>query len=198
MIGWRRGERRISSASSEMEGVDMFVYTLPTGLLGRVVGRALRFRVERFAFTVNSASTSSSSGKGCSLKSVDVDADSLAALCEVDRLGLERVPLTLSEVMRVERRTREYVLDSAHYPRIVYTVERETPHEIKGMLELHGERKPVVCTKTVEGPELVVRCPIDTRQFNIPSYGLLLGVLSVSPHVRVETRVPLKVLQRSS
>ncbi|CBH13354.1 hypothetical protein, conserved [Trypanosoma brucei gambiense DAL972] len=192
-MGWGSSEERLSSTSSELRGVDMFVYTLPSGVLGRFIGRALRFRVDRFNFSTGPSADGND--KRRSLKSVEVEANSLSPLCEVDKFQFERLPLTVSEVVRLERRTRDYVLDVTRYPRILYTVEEETPTEVKGTLELRGERKAITCTKSVEGPELIVRCPIDTREFNIPSYSLMYGVFGVSPHVQVETRIPLRAVQ---
>ncbi|RNF27592.1 uncharacterized protein Tco025E_00153 [Trypanosoma conorhini] len=186
MLGWGASERRVTS-SKELRDVDMYVYTLPAGLLGRYIGRALRFRVERFAYDVDPA--------GRSLRRVVVEADSLLPQCEVDRRKFERLLLNFSEVERLSRRVRSYTLDAPRFPRILYEVERETQEHLEGSLQLCGETRPVRCSKALEGPELVVRCPIDTREFNVPRYSILFGLFSVSPHVEVETRVPLKVLR---
>ncbi|ORC89143.1 uncharacterized protein TM35_000131470 [Trypanosoma theileri] len=186
MPNWGAEEKRVTN-SKELRDVDMYVYTLPAGLLGTFIGRALRFRVGSFAYTVST--------KDRALKSVEVDADSLQPQCEVDRRKFERVGLTASEMERVARRTSSYVLNAASFPRIVYTVEQQSEEDIAGKLQLRGETHPVQCSKVVEGPELIVRCPIDTRLFHVPLYSQLFGLLSVSPHVEVETRVPLKVLR---
>ncbi|KAF5221521.1 hypothetical protein ECC02_005408 [Trypanosoma cruzi] len=185
MLGWGASERRVTS-SKELRDVEMYVYTLPAGLLGRYIGRALRFRVERFAYDIDAASRS--------LKRVEVEADSLLPQCEVDRCKFERLLLNFSEVERLSRRVRSYVLDAPRYPRIFYDVEQETKDHIDGSLQLHGETHPVRCSKTMEGPELVVRCPIDSWAFNVPRYSILFGLFSVSQHVEVETRLPLKAM----
>ncbi|KAH9593448.1 hypothetical protein LSM04_005461 [Trypanosoma melophagium] len=183
---WGAGEKRVTN-KKELRDIDMYVYTLPAGLLGTYIGRALRFRVGSFAYTVST--------KDRALKCVEVDADSLQPQCEVDSRKFERVGLTISEMERVSRRTSSYVLNAPSFPRIIYTVQQQTAEEITGSLQLRGETHQVQCSKIVEGPELIVRCPIDTRLFNVPLYSQLFGLLSVSPHVEVETRVPLKVLQ---
>ncbi|KAG8349155.1 hypothetical protein ERJ75_001235300 [Trypanosoma vivax] len=188
--GW--GETRVLNTSPELNGVEMFVYTRPAGLIGRWIGRSLRFGVRRFAFITEGQGTANG---GSPLKRVEVEANSLVPLCEVDMNKFERLPLTISEVMRVEKRTRESVLDAPRYPRIVYTLDGETDSEIAGVLDLHGERHAVSCSKTVDGPELVVRCPIDARNFKIPMFSIMQGLFSVSPHVEVETRIPSRVLK---
>ncbi|KEG14458.1 hypothetical protein DQ04_00461120 [Trypanosoma grayi] len=186
MLQWVAGERRVTN-SKELRDVDMYVYAQPAGLLGRYIGRALRLRVERFAYVVDANHRM--------LRRVEVDADSLLPQCEVDSGKFERLGLNFSEVERVAIRTRRHVLDAPRYPRIVYSVEQETPEEVVGSLQLHGETHTVRCSKTLEGPELIVRCPINAREFNVPTYTHMFGLFSVSPHVEVETRVPLKVLK---
>ncbi|RNF10286.1 hypothetical protein TraAM80_01629 [Trypanosoma rangeli] len=165
----------------------MYVYTLPAGLLGRYIGRALRFRVERFAYYLDLT--------GRSLRRVEVEADSLQPQCEVDHRKFERLLLNFLEVERLSKRTCSYTLDAPRFPRIIYNLEQETTDHLEGSLQLRGETHPVRCSKMLEGPELVVRCPIDTREFNVPRYSILFGLFSVSQHVEVETRVPLKVVK---
>ncbi|KAG5478746.1 hypothetical protein LSCM1_06150 [Leishmania martiniquensis] len=185
MLGW--GEKRMSS-HNELKDVDMYVYVQPAGLLGRVLGRPLRLRVQQFSFLV--------SRREHTLERIEVGADSLLPQCEVHMPSrLERVPLTFSEVERVMRRTRGSVLDAPRYPLITYDVVANTSDAVRGTLKLHGESHAVECSKAVEGAELVVRCPVRLSQFHVPPYKLWLGLFTQADMVEVETRVPAKVLK---
>lgn len=185
MLGW--SDKRMSS-SSELRDVDMYVYVQPAGLLGRYLGRPLRFRVERFSFLVNRRERQ--------VQQVEVDADSLMPQCEVYMPSrFERVPLNYSEVERLIRRTRGYVLNVPRYPLITFDVTANTEANVAGTLNLHGESHTVECTKAVEGAELVVRCPVKMSQFNVPPFKLWMGLFSEADTVEVETRVPAKVLK---
>ncbi|KAG5478550.1 hypothetical protein LSCM4_04783 [Leishmania orientalis] len=185
MLGW--GEQRMSS-NSELKDVDMYVYVQPAGLLGRLLGRPLRLKVQQFSFLVNRRERE--------LQRVEVDADSLLPQCEVHMPSrLERVPLSFSEVERVMRRTRSFVLNAPRYPLIVYDVETNTSDTVKGTLNLHGESHTVECSKAVEGAQLVVRCPVRLSQFHVPPYKMWLGLFTQADTVEVETRVPAKVLK---
>lgn len=185
MLSW--SEKRMSS-SNELRDVDMYVYVQPAGLLGRYLGRPLRFNVQRFSFLVNRRERQ--------VQQVEVDADSLMPQCEVYLPSrFERVPLNFSEVERLIRRTRNYVLNVPRYPLITYDVASSTEAAVKGTLHLHGESHTVECTKAVEGAELVVRCPVRMSEFNVPPYKLWLGLFSQADTVVVETRVPAKVLK---
>ncbi|KAG5501315.1 hypothetical protein JIQ42_06316 [Leishmania sp. Namibia] len=185
MLGW--GEKRMSS-NSELKDVDMYVYVQPAGLLGRLLGRPLRLKVQQFSFLVNRRERE--------LQRVEVDADSLLPQCEVHMPSRqERVPLSFSEVERVMRRTRGFVLNAPRYPLIVYDVETNTSDAVKGTLNLHGESHAVECSKAVEGAQLVVRCPVRLSQFHVPPYKMWLGLFTQADTVEVEARVPAKVLK---
>lgn len=183
-LPWR-GDRRLSS-ERELAAVNMYVYTQPAGLLGRLVGRALRLRVERFLVDLD---------KDRALPVVEVDAESLQPQCEVYPTSkFERVPLSYNEVERVQRRTRGYTLDVPRYPTITFETTASTESSVEGALCLHGQTHPIRCTKAVEGAEVVVRCPISLAAFNVPRYSLWLGLLSVADTVEVETRIPSKII----
>ncbi|KPI85650.1 hypothetical protein ABL78_5300 [Leptomonas seymouri] len=185
MLNWR--ETRMSS-SNELRDVEMYVYVQPAGLLGRWLGRSLRFEVKRFSFLVNRRERE--------LRQVEVDADSLMPQCEVYMPSrFERLPLSFSEVERLIRRTRSYVLNVPRYPLITFDVAADTVDSVKGTLNLHGESHAIECTKTVEGAELIVRCPVKMRDFHVPPFKLWLGLFSQADTVEVETRVPAKVLK---
>ncbi|KPA83846.1 putative mitochondrial hypothetical protein [Leptomonas pyrrhocoris] len=185
MLNW--SEKRMSS-SNELRDVDMYVYVLPAGLLGRYLGRPLRFRVDRFSFLVNRRERQ--------LQQVVVEADSLMPQCEVHMPSrFERLPLTFSEVERLIRRTRSYVLNVSRYPLITFDVAANTEDSVQGALHLHGESHPIQCTKAVEGAELVVRCPVKMSEFHVPPFKLWMGLFSEADTVEVETRMPAKVLK---
>ncbi|KAL7708968.1 hypothetical protein N2W54_004207 [Lotmaria passim] len=185
MLNW--SEKRMSS-SSELRDVDMYVYVQPAGLLGRYLGRPLRFKVQRFSFLVNRRERM--------LQQVEVDADSLVPQCEVYMPSrFERLPLNYSEVERLIRRTRNYVLNVPRYPLITYDVSENTEASVRGTLNLHGESHAVECIKVVEGAELVVRCPVKMSEFHVPPFKLWMGLFTQADTVEVETRVPAKVLK---
>ncbi|CAG9574382.1 conserved hypothetical protein [Leishmania major strain Friedlin] len=185
MLGW--GAKRMSS-NSELKDVDMYVYVEPAGLLGRFLGRPLRFKVQQFSFLVNRRERA--------LQRVEVNADSLYPQCEVHMPSrFERVPLSFSEVERVTQRTRSYVLDAPRYPLITYDVEADTSDAVKGTLSLHGASHTVECSKVVEGAELVVRCPVRLSQYHVPPFKMWLGLFTQADTVEVETRIPAKVLK---
>lgn len=185
MLNW--SEKRMSS-SSELRDVDMYVYVQPAGLLGRYLGRPLRFRVERFSFLVNRRERQ--------VQQVEVDADSLIPQCEVYMPSrFERLPLNYGEVERLMRRTRGVVLNVPRYPLITFDVAANSEASVRGTLHLHGESHPIECTKAVEGAELVVRCPVKMSQFNMTPYKLWMGLFSEADTVEVETRVPAKALK---
>ncbi|EPY32896.1 hypothetical protein STCU_02588 [Strigomonas culicis] len=180
-----RGDRRLSS-ERELAAVDMYVYTQPAGLLGRLVGRALRFRVERFLVDL---------GRDGALPRVEVDAESLRPQCEVyPTTKFERAPLGYAEVERLQRRTRGYTLDAPRYPTITFDTTASREDAVEGVLCLRGASQPIRCTKAVEGAEVVVRCPLSLAAFNVPRYSLWLGLFSVSDAVEVETRIPSKTI----
>lgn len=166
----------------------MHVYIQPSGFLGWLVGRALRFRVHDFTYTLG--------GKDGELRHVEVVADSLIPECEVHRDTLnERLGLTYSETGRVLRRMRGFVLETQQYPLVEYEVTEETTTHIDGRLTLHGVERPVRCTKVVEGTDVVVRCPVTLGGHQMKPYKLWLGLFSVKDEVQVVTRVPASALK---
>lgn len=81
------GEQTISadpykpnSSSSIVGQIDFYAYVSPAGLLGRLIGRCLRFRVERYRATVKpppSSSTTPSDPLYLGLQRVEIEAESL-------------------------------------------------------------------------------------------------------------------------
>lgn len=197
--GSKNRDRTLSS-SQELGSVQMHVYTKASGPIGRAIGRDLKLRVDQFEYTFEPRTTplpaeevgTTSSSKV--LKSVTVMADSLVPVADVDDRKFERLLLTLQESEKVSRRTRLAVLDSARFPKITYHVDREDASSLEGRLELRGEQHPVRCTKTVDGPELVVSCLVDYTKHGAPQYGHLVGLFSVNPTVEVVSRVPMTLL----
>lgn len=176
------------TSSDELKDIDMNVYVQPGGILGGLLGRPLRFRVEEFAYIV--------SRRDHTLRRVEVEANSLSPKSEVYMPSrFERVPLRFSEVERILRRTRSHVLNVSRYPSIDFDVQRETPTAVEGVLHLHGESHMIQCKKTVEGAELVVRCPVSLSHFGILPYKLWLGLFSQGDEVEIETRIPSKALK---
>lgn len=212
MTSWLGSADRTVSSRRELKDVDMFIYTDPAGLLGRILGRCLRFRVSDFSFVVDRRQPTV-------LRRVEVDADSIRGECEVyapsrnrrharfsstgssgadgaaDSTRFERLPLTYSEIERLRRRVRGSVLNVPRYPLIEFEVASETPSAIEGVLSLHGESKNIKCSRQVEGGQLVVQCPISLKDFHIIPYSLWFGLFSVADKVIVETRVPASVLK---
>lgn len=209
MLNW--GQRRLNS-DRELRQVQMHVITQPAGLLGRMIGRPLCFRVGSFSYLVSSNRL---------LQRVEVEADSLIPLCEVRKAKAaadggtaappasqdaamkpfegyrfeERVPLTLSESSKLIRRVRGYVLDAPRYPYVEFDVEAEEADRIRGTLHLHGESHTISCAKVVDGTDLLVRCPVSMQQFGVVPFKLWLGLFSVADTVLVETRVPATALK---
>ncbi|CCW67503.1 unnamed protein product [Phytomonas sp. Hart1] len=186
MFDW--GPRQLSS-EDELKGVQMRVYTKPAGLIGRFIGRALCFRIDDFSYFLNR--------KDGNLQRVEVEASSITPECEVycDAVRSERVGLTFSEVARLKRRLNMSVLDIARYPIAEFDVESDESDEMKGVLHFHGKSHPITCVKQIQARDLLVRCPISMRKFNIPPYGIWLGLLSVADEVDIETRVSLNALK---
>lgn len=184
---WISSERVLQS-KTDLRDVDMFVYTHPTGILGRLIGRALRLRVQSFSWTIRR--------RDRSLRQVCVQTESLVPQCEVldDNRKQERIALTSSESGRVLRRVRNAVLHTARYPEASFDVTQDSVDRVEGTLHLHGESHAIVCTKHVEAGELLVRCPVRMSQFHITPYRLWLGLFSVADTVEVETRIPAHVL----
>lgn len=185
---FRRPKEKTLSSSKELKDVQMHVYTRAGGLLGRFLGRDLKIRVDGFEVTYDN-----NSGRKI-VKDVLVDADSLAPVAEVNDKRFERLYLTLSEAERVSRRTKSAILDVARFPVIRYTVDREDESSIDGRLHFRGEEHPLRCDKRVEGPELVVTCPIDYTKHGAHPYRHMLGLFSVKGTVDVVTRIPVKIL----
>ncbi|CCW65069.1 unnamed protein product [Phytomonas sp. EM1] len=186
MLTW--GQQRLSS-EDELKRVQMHVYTKPAGFLGRLIGRALRFRIEDFSYIVNR--------KDGGLVRVEVGANSIVPECEVyqDAVRSERVSLTFSETTRLRRRINTNVLNVARYPVAEFDVESDERDAVKGVLHLHGQSHPIICVKQVVAHDLLVRCPISMSKFNVPSYGIWLGLFSVADEVDVETRISLNALK---
>lgn len=180
---------RTLHSTRELRDVQMHVYTQPAGLIGNLLGRALKIRVDRFSYEYSVAPSGVKQ-----LQRVSADVDSLVPVADVDERKFERLLLSLSEVERVGRRTRSNVLNAPRFPEVHFDVESETDAEIKGTLRLHGESGPVTCKKQVEGSELVVSCKFNYTAFGVPVYKHLFGLLAVAPEVEVVSRVPAKVL----
>lgn len=181
-------KERCLSSSKELRDVQMHIYTKPSGIIGRLIGRALKIRVDRFEYGVESGPDGEKV-----LRRVTVDTDSLVPVADVDERKFERLLLSLSEVERVGRRMKTVCLDTFHYPQVVFRVEKDSPDSVSGELELRSVKHPLVCTKVVEGPELVVTCPIKYTDWDVPGYTHMFGLLGVRNQVEVVTRVPMKV-----
>ncbi|EPY32859.1 hypothetical protein AGDE_08475 [Angomonas deanei] len=170
-MSWLGGDTMLHS-SRELKQVDMYVYTNPGGLLGRLMGRALRFSVKDFSFYMRQ--------KG-ELQRVVVAADSLVPQCEVFQdTRQERTRLGYQEAERLTRRTTRFTLDAARYPTIEFQVDKEKhdskpPHRKRrvvrvgmpwrscrpwsGTLSLRGESHPIQCSRVVDGAEMIIDCP---------------------------------------
>jgi hypothetical protein len=187
---FRKPKEKSLSSSKELKDVQMNVFTHAGGLIGRFLGRDLKLRVDGFEVTYGIDAVTGRK----TVKDVLVDAESLAPVADVNEKHFERLYLTLSEAERVSRRTKNAVLDVTRFPSIRYRVEREDEDSFHGQLHLRGEEHPVRCDKRLEGPELVITCPVDYTQHGAPQYSHLLGLFSVRPTVEVVTRVPVKLL----
>ncbi|CAD2220776.1 hypothetical protein AGDE_07837 [Angomonas deanei] len=206
-MSWLGGDTMLHS-SRELKQVDMYVYTNPGGLLGRLMGRALRFSVKDFSFYMRQ--------KG-ELQRVVVAADSLVPQCEVFQdTRQERTRLGYQEAERLTRRTTKFTLEAARYPTIEFQVDKEKTRQqtappkkkssasgnaveelppVVGTLSLRGESHPIRCSRVVDGAEMIIDCPLSLSRFNIPKYKLWLGLFTVGDEVTVQTRVPVTALK---
>lgn len=187
---FRKPKEKSLSSSKELKDVQMHVYTRASGLIGRFLGRDLKIRIDGFEVTyVEDAATGRKA-----VRDVVVDSDSLSPMADVNENRFERLYLTLTEAERVARRTKNAILDVSRYPHVEYRVDHEDEHYFQGQLRMRGIEQPLRCEKKLEGPELVVTCPIDYTQHGALPYKHLLGLFSVKPTVEVVTRIPVKLL----
>jgi hypothetical protein len=187
---FRKPKEKSLSSSKELKDVQMNVYTRAGGLIGRFLGRDLKIRIDGFEVMYD---VDRVTGRK-SVRDVVVDADSLSPVADVNENRFERLYLTLTEAERVARRTKNAILDVTRYPTVEYRVDREEEHYFEGQLRMRGIEQPLRCEKKLEGPELIVTCPVDYTKHGALPYKHLLGLLSVKPTVDVVTRIPVKML----
>ena len=173
------------------QDVQFFVFTKASGLLGRMIGRNLKLRVDRFVIDYSREPSASNEVR---IGKVICPANSILAMSEVDNNKFDRIPLTYAECVKVDRRVDHQFLESSKYPTIVYEVQSENRHELVGTLSCHGSAQLVKCTKEDQGAELVVTCPIIQSQFGITPFSALFGLIAIEDKVELQIRVPSKLL----
>ena len=183
----------VVSSAVELSPVEMYVFVKAAGLIGRLVGRDIKMKVDKFFFDY---CRPQGSGGPAQLLGVRCASNSLLSLSEVDGNRFDRVPLTFEECVKIDRRTRTFVLDSERFPEIHYIVHSETPEAIEGSLNVRGAVAPVRCSKLRNEAELVVECGVKLSDLKLPSYGILGGLLRVHDDVAVQVRVPKTTLER--
>jgi hypothetical protein len=183
----------VASSALELSSAEMFVFVKAAGILGRLVGRDTKLRVDKFYFDYFRPQASAPP----QLLAVRCASNSILALSEVDSNRFDRVPLTFEECVKMDRRTRSFVLDAERYPEIHYAVETETPTSIEGSLSIRGHTAPVKCTKVKNEAELIVECGLKLSELMLPTYGVLGGLMKVSDDVLVQMRVPNAVLEKA-
>ena len=183
----------VASSAVELSSAEMFVFVKAAGLIGRFLGRDTKMRVDKFFVDYYKPQ---GAGTPAELLAVRCASNSLLALSEVDANRFDRSPLTFEECVKMDRRTRSFVLDAERHPEILYTVESETNTEINGMLNIRGHAAPLKCTKNRNEAELVVECGIKLSEMMVPNYGILGGLLRVDDNVTVQMRVPNAILEK--
>ena len=181
-----KGEK-IGSSMIELQQVEQYFITRPEGLIGSVIGRWLKFRMNRFFFHYVEESGQKK------LRKVRVDLSSLEAMSEVYPNMFDRAHLPVATRQKLNVRAARH-LRSDLYPYAEFTVEEETDKTISGSLNLHGKTNPVTCTKEFAPGQLVVKCPVDMRKFLIDQPKHLRGFLATGSEVTVITKVPTKLL----
>jgi hypothetical protein len=183
-----REDSTVWRSSKELKQCQLNVYTQPAGLIGSLIGRALKFEASSFRFFIRDRKTPQ-------LLSVEVDASSLEPTTEVNERKMDRVALLDHEVYKLHHRVRD-LLSMREFPLIRFVVTKEDSESLEGDLTLRDQTRPIRCLKKVEGVELVTTCMVKYTDFGVPVYQHLFGAFRVHDVVEVESRVPLtRILQ---
>jgi hypothetical protein len=180
----------LNQTSPLLAGVEIAAYPTASGPLS-VFGRNLKIVFPFFAAGFKSEPVT----RERKLASVVVNLSNVVCQGAVDSQRNMTGALRGHETPVVEQRTREEILDVHRFPVASFTPLHEEQYFLRGLLELHGEKHEITCTKSVEGDFFFAKCPLDMRDSKIPQHASFLGALRVDLTVDVEVRVPLQILK---
>ncbi|MGM0575651.1 MAG: YceI family protein [Myxococcota bacterium] len=103
-------------------------------------------------------------------------------------------PVGKRDARKIEKRTREEVLEARRFPEIAFRGEAsrtgEGAWEVDGTLSMHGRERRVRAPVRMEGARLVARVALRQPDYGIAPVSALMGALKVHPEVVVEVSVP--------
>lgn len=165
-------------------GAQCVVLTFKEGLLS-AVAHDLRIRVGRFSVEVDPAARTVVG---------TFDPGSLRVDCAMAG-GVER-PAALGAANRAEIESNivRHVLEPSRYPVIRFAstavIDRAGGHDVEGILELHGAKRPLRVAVERPGGTCVAEATVHQPDFGIVPYSAMLGALRVRADVVVRLVLP--------
>lgn len=169
---------------------ELLVFTRKEGLLSRL-GHDLKLTAGRFRIEVGeSDGTQRPIEASC-------ETTSLRLVCALRDGRDDPGELSASDRADIEQKLHRDVLESARYPSArlsAVATAAGTGYELRGTLELHGQRRPVVIAARPSDDRVVAELVLHQPHFGIRPFSAALGALKVHADVRLVVRIPARGL----
>jgi hypothetical protein len=153
----------------DAETAEVLIFTLKDGLFS-AVAHDLKLKVTRFRIELDETSVRA-----------EFDADSLRVVTAMKDHVEHRAGLSPALFPQIEKNAAQAVLESRQFPTITFASTEVTPHEVQGVLTLHGQARAIRGKRVASGAEF----SIDQRDFGMQPFSAMMGTLKVKPEVRV-------------
>jgi polyisoprenoid-binding protein YceI len=159
---------------------EIHVFTFTEGVLSRVA-HDLRLSLERFRVTIDADALSAT------FETASLRVDGIIRKGELDRHELDA-----AQRQEIEHTVQTRILDTRTYPlaRFEARTARVGPVlELRGELELLGQRRGVTFSARAEGGDFVADVELVPSRWGIRPYAAMLGTIRLADRVRIVARL---------